>query len=209
MALLWSAIPSLKNQIDASRAALNNAAHFISSTECGGAGPPNNVYGWGRSDILAAVGGTTPSPTPTPTGTPAPTPCQAWIESTAVPYDAGGCLLPAMGPMSMLEAALDLPSNTFHNDLLRYDPVNDIWTPLPPSPDQHAVSQAVYFKGKIYNIGGFGDQRPQLTDTTRIYDIGTGTWTYGRADAAAIGQHGHCPMERSHLRSRRLQWRDG
>ena len=27
MALLWSAIPSLQNQIDASRAALNNAAH--------------------------------------------------------------------------------------------------------------------------------------------------------------------------------------
>src|SRR5262249_17649525 len=27
--------------------------------------PPNNVYGWGRVDILAAV--TTPTPTPTPT----------------------------------------------------------------------------------------------------------------------------------------------
>ena len=55
MALLWSAIPSLQNQIDPSRAALNNAAHFISSTQCGTAGPPNNVYGWGRVDILAAV----------------------------------------------------------------------------------------------------------------------------------------------------------
>ena len=42
-----------------------------------------------------------------------------------------------------------------HNDLLRYDPVNDSWTPLAPSPDQHATSQAVYFKGKIYNMGGF------------------------------------------------------
>ena len=55
MALLWSAIPSLQNQIDPSRATLNNAAHFISSTQCGTAGPPNNVYGWGRVDILAAV----------------------------------------------------------------------------------------------------------------------------------------------------------
>jgi serine protease AprX len=55
MALLWSAHPELQNQIDASRTALDNAAHFISSTQCGTAGPPNNVFGWGRVDILAAV----------------------------------------------------------------------------------------------------------------------------------------------------------
>src|SRR5207237_858322 len=42
MALLWSAIPSLQNQIDASRAALNDAAVNIASTQCGSAGPPNN-----------------------------------------------------------------------------------------------------------------------------------------------------------------------
>ena len=68
MALLWSAMPSLQNQIDASRTAMNNAAHFISSTQCGTAGPPNNVYGWGRVDIFAAVSGGG-SPTPTPTAT--------------------------------------------------------------------------------------------------------------------------------------------
>jgi subtilisin family serine protease len=67
MALLWSAIPSLQNQIDPSRAALNNAAVHITSTLCGAAGPPNNVYGWGRVDILAAVSGGTPTPTPTAT----------------------------------------------------------------------------------------------------------------------------------------------
>jgi serine protease AprX len=55
MALLWSAIPSLQNQIDASSAALNSSAVFISSTQCGAAGPPNNVFGWGRVDALAAV----------------------------------------------------------------------------------------------------------------------------------------------------------
>jgi serine protease AprX len=55
MGLLWSAHPELQNQIDASRTALDDAAHFISSTQCGDAGPPNNVFGWGRVDILAAV----------------------------------------------------------------------------------------------------------------------------------------------------------
>ena len=55
MALLWCARPELRHDIDASRAVLNEAAHFISSTQCGDAGPPNDVYGWGRVDILAAV----------------------------------------------------------------------------------------------------------------------------------------------------------
>src|SRR5438445_8538747 len=70
MGLLWSAIPSLRHQITASRDTLDNSAHFISSTQCpGGAGPPNNVYGWGRIDILAAVTGGSPTPTPTATAT--------------------------------------------------------------------------------------------------------------------------------------------
>jgi len=72
MALLWNAIPGLRHQLTASRDALNNSAVHISSTQCGDAGPPNNVYGWGRVDIFAAVGGT--SPTPTPTATPTATP---------------------------------------------------------------------------------------------------------------------------------------
>src|SRR5215471_12553008 len=44
---------------------LNNSAVHISSTHCGSAGPPNNVYDWGRVDIFAAVQGGTPTPTPT------------------------------------------------------------------------------------------------------------------------------------------------
>ena len=39
MALFWSAIASLRHQITASRNALNHTAHFISSTQCGDAGP--------------------------------------------------------------------------------------------------------------------------------------------------------------------------
>ena len=73
MALLWNAIPSLRHQLTASRDALNNSAVHISDTQCGDAGPPNNVYGWGRVDIFAAVGGG-PSPTPTATATATTTP---------------------------------------------------------------------------------------------------------------------------------------
>src|SRR5438128_1476043 len=55
MALLWCARPELRHDITGSRTVLDEAAHHISSTQCGDAGPPNNVYGWGRIDIGAAV----------------------------------------------------------------------------------------------------------------------------------------------------------
>jgi subtilisin family serine protease len=77
MALLWSAIPSLQHQITASRDALNSTTVQILSSQCGDPTPPNNVYGWGRVNIAAAVGTPPPTPTPSPSGTPtpAPTPC--------------------------------------------------------------------------------------------------------------------------------------
>ena len=67
MALLWCARPELRHDITGSRTVLNDAAHFISSTLCGNPGPPNNVYGWGRVDISAAVG---PTPSPSPSCSP-------------------------------------------------------------------------------------------------------------------------------------------
>ena len=67
MALLWCARPDFRHDITGSRTVLDNTAHFISSTQCGDAGPPNNVYGWGRVDISAAVG---PTPSPNPSCSP-------------------------------------------------------------------------------------------------------------------------------------------
>jgi subtilisin family serine protease len=68
MALLWCARPELRHDIASSRTVLDNAAHLISSTQCGDPGPPNNVYGWGRVDISATV----PTPPPNPPCTPSP-----------------------------------------------------------------------------------------------------------------------------------------
>src|SRR5437016_3891755 len=67
MALLWCARPDLRHDIAGSRTLVDNAAHVISSTQCGDPGPPNNVYGWGRVDISAAVG---PTPSPNPSCSP-------------------------------------------------------------------------------------------------------------------------------------------
>ena len=59
MTLLWCARPELRHNISGSRTVLNEAAFFLAYKQCGTPGPPNNVVGWGRVDILAAV---TPSP---------------------------------------------------------------------------------------------------------------------------------------------------
>jgi serine protease AprX len=69
MALLWCARPELRHNISASRTVLNEAAFFLAYKQCGTPGPPNNVVGWGRVDILAAIG---PIPGPTPSCPPPP-----------------------------------------------------------------------------------------------------------------------------------------
>jgi hypothetical protein len=69
VALLRSARPELRPELDATEGTLNNAAVDINSSECG-TGTPNNVYGWGRVDVFAALTSGTPTPTPTPTPPP-------------------------------------------------------------------------------------------------------------------------------------------
>jgi serine protease AprX len=73
VALLWSARPELRPDLEATEGTLNNSAVHITSHTCGDAGIPNNVYGWGRVDVFAAATATgTPTPTPAPTPTPVP-----------------------------------------------------------------------------------------------------------------------------------------
>jgi serine protease AprX len=66
MALLWSARPKLRHDIAGSRTVLNEAAFFLAYKQCGTPGPPNNVVGWGRVDISAAVPTLPPNPTCSP-----------------------------------------------------------------------------------------------------------------------------------------------
>ena len=57
--LLWSRFPQIARDVNATETLLeNNAVHlFASSPFCGtdnGSSRPNNVYGYGRLDVLAA-----------------------------------------------------------------------------------------------------------------------------------------------------------
>jgi subtilisin family serine protease len=71
IALLWSAQPSLKNQIPATENILDQAAVEVTTTSCSSSGFPNNVYGWGKLDIKAAVDLAATVGVPTEPGTPA------------------------------------------------------------------------------------------------------------------------------------------
>jgi len=55
VALLWSARPGLIGQIALTELILNATAVHINSSLCGSSGWPNNTFGFGRLDALAAV----------------------------------------------------------------------------------------------------------------------------------------------------------
>jgi serine protease AprX len=55
VALLISAHPSLRGQVEAIENTITQTALHIPWTDCNSSGVPNNVYGWGRIDALAAI----------------------------------------------------------------------------------------------------------------------------------------------------------
>jgi len=55
VALLWSAVPWLRGQVSLTEQILNESAYHLTSSACGSSGSPNNTYGYGRLDVLAAV----------------------------------------------------------------------------------------------------------------------------------------------------------
>lgn len=81
VAVLWSARPGLVRNIAATKTLLQNTANpnvvLGSPQTCGGTTStqiPNNSFGYGRVDVLAAVNGASGTPTPSPSGTPTPSP---------------------------------------------------------------------------------------------------------------------------------------
>src|SRR5437773_3647786 len=190
MALLWSAHPELRHQITDSRDALNNTAVHIASTLCGTAGPPNNVYGWGRVDILAAVQGPGPSPTPTPTATPSscswsagpnlPTPPTVLIRAVGVYFPDGNFY--TMGGRTSDAAGSDF------QHVLRYSPGSNSWTlmgvTLPDNTMNNMACGVLTVSGtpQIYCVGGSAAGPTTATARVFSYTPATDTATSLSAD---------------------------
>ena len=70
----------------------------------------------------------------------------------------------------------------------RYDPGTDSWSPLPDMPQAAIMPTAVYYPptNKIYVFGGEDGDSGVNYDITRIYDIGTNSWTTGASMPGVI-----------------------
>jgi serine protease AprX len=101
VALLWSAVPDLVGDVDATEQIVAQTARPRTTTQgCGGDGPndvPNNVYGWGIVDALAAVqAGGTPSLEVVKRGYPDPVLAGAPLTYTLRVTNTGGVALNAV-----------------------------------------------------------------------------------------------------------------
>ncbi len=74
LAVIWDACPALIGNFDASEQLLKDTALKIAyNSSCGNEGPgniPNNAFGYGRIDVLAAINSCLGGPLPTATNTP-------------------------------------------------------------------------------------------------------------------------------------------
>ncbi|HMA35787.1 MAG TPA: S8 family serine peptidase [Chloroflexia bacterium] len=176
VALLWSARPQLARDITTTKTILQNTANpnvIVSPVQtCGGIPSsqiPNNSFGYGRVDALAAVNSVVQfTPTPTATGTPptatrtvtatstppatstntataSPTACgvpAAWSDQTHIPVNKGRAVGVNLGPAIFLFGGR--PDNTVYTqDIYRYDLNGNSWTLLPPQlPDAMTSNMA-------------------------------------------------------------------
>jgi subtilisin family serine protease len=161
MALLWSARPELKHNISFSRTQMDSAAVFISSTQCGTAGPPNNVYGWGRVDALAALGTIC-----TPGWSAGPDLPSVGVRLVGVHF-AGNGLFYGMGGRSS-----DVGGSDFTHPF-EYNPGTNTWaTKAATYPDNQVNNMAcgeLFVSGThyIYCVGG--SAAGQATATARVF----------------------------------------
>lgn len=113
VALLWSARPQLVRDIANTKTILQNTANpavTVAAQTCGGTPStqiPNNSFGYGRVDALAAVNAVAPStptptpatPTPTSTPTPSPIPTPTPTPTISISGTVSYCSNPALDPV--------------------------------------------------------------------------------------------------------------
>jgi len=125
-----------------------------------------------------ATGTPSPTPTCTPGGTPEP-----WTPATPVAIDHYGGFMDSNGTVAYEGGGYRFLVDNV-NQFGRFDPIANTWTPLAPVPDlNNAMASCVYAPNvnKLFVFGGERVPTPTVVNTTRIYDIGTNTWSTGAA----------------------------
>ena len=123
-----------------------------------------------------ATGTPSPTPTCTPGGTPGP-----WTPATPVAIDHYGGFMDSNGTVAYEGGGYRFLVDNV-NQFGRFDPIANTWTPLAPVPDlNNAMASGVYAPNvnKLFVFGGERVPTATVVNTTRIYDIGTNTWSTG------------------------------
>ena len=141
VALLWSAFPNLRGNVDHTEFILQQTAVHLTTTQgCGGDSSsqvPNNVYGYGRIDVLAAYNyaasevtptptatqpsGNTPTSTPTPTGTPTNTPTSTPTNTATTSPTATATQTPGTANTGLLSPSANAPMTKSAGDNNGYE----------------------------------------------------------------------------------------
>jgi N-acetylneuraminic acid mutarotase len=134
--------------------------------------------------ITGLCGQVTPTPTPTasPTctaggGTPGP-----WTQAAPVAVDHYGGFMDSDGIFGYEGGGYSFSVADNINTFARFDPGANTWTPLAVVPDlNNGEASGVYAPNvnKLFVFGGENVNSAIVVNTTRIYDIATGTWSSG------------------------------
>ena len=139
----------------------------------------------GYTLTITGLCGTT-SPTPTPTGTPSCTPGGGtpgpWTQAAPVAVDHYGGFMASDGTYGYEGGGYSFSVGDNINNFARFHPGANTWTALSPVPDlNNGEASAVYAPNvnKIFVFGGEEITFATVVNTTRIYDIGSDTWSTG------------------------------
>jgi Putative Ig domain/Kelch motif/Galactose oxidase, central domain len=108
----------------------------------------------------------------------------AWstLPPSNTPIDTGGSAATNDGTFVYSVGGAEYSIFATTNQLTQYNPGTDTWTPLAPMPDLNTWGNAAVYSpldNKIYSFGGSNPFTQPPSNVTRIYDIGSDTWSYG------------------------------
>ena len=144
---------------------------------------PDNYY--------RAQGGACGTATPTPVGgtpTATPTVCAGggtpgpWTSAAPITTDAYGMAMASDGTYAYEAGGYSFSLAGMTTQFSRYDPNTNSWTALAPVPDTSDGEASMLYSpsnNKLYMFGGEDVGAATVTNLTRIYDIGTNTWSTG------------------------------
>jgi hypothetical protein len=129
-----------------------------------------NLQDWGLTITTA----TDPPPPPPPPPPPSPPP-PGWQIRAPLPIGLHGGTAASDGTYAYVMGGYG------SNNLFRFDPASNTWTTLTPMLNGGFMASAVYYPptNRIYVFGGENIASVANSRATRIYDIGTNSWSTG------------------------------